>query len=281
MKSASPTLIALLDSGTFLMAELFTITLKSGTVLRYTDADAALTYGGHSFAPFPLSRGTTRLGVGIQVDTMALTLFGGADTTVAGSPLPALAASGGFDGARVLVERAFMATFGDTTPGTVHIFEGRVAQAKPSRTAVELTVNSETELLNIKLPRNVYQTGCRHTLFDAGCTLDKLLWGSPGEVQSGATATVIPSDLGNADGYFTLGTVEFTSGANSGLKRTVKLFAGSAFTLVPALPVAPAAGDTFDAYPGCDKRQQTCNSKFSNKANFGGQPFVPRAEAAV
>jgi hypothetical protein len=43
----------------------------------------------------------------------------------------------------------------------------------------------------------------------------------------------------------------------------------------------PNTGDTFTAYPGCDKTQNTCTSKFNNLVNFGGFPYVPVPEAAI
>ena len=58
----------------------------------------------------------------------------------------------------------------------------------------------------------------------------------------------------------------------------VKLFASGTFTLLYPLPAPCANGDTFDAYPGCDKLEATCISKFNNKPNFGGYPFVPTPE---
>jgi hypothetical protein len=60
MKTASPALLALLASGQFCYAELFTLTLANGTVLRWTGADTALVYGGHAFTPWPLQRGSVR-----------------------------------------------------------------------------------------------------------------------------------------------------------------------------------------------------------------------------
>lgn len=83
MKAASGALIALLNSGnTFLMADLYTVTLWDGTVYRWTDADTDITFGGNVFhaaadqgSSVPLiERGTTRCVVGLEVDTLDLTL---------------------------------------------------------------------------------------------------------------------------------------------------------------------------------------------------------------
>ena len=53
--------------------------------------------------------------------------------------------------------------------------------------------------------------------------------------------------------------------------------------LVPykAFPHIPQPGDTFTVYPGCDRRQVTCDTKFHNIVNFGGTPFVPIPETAI
>jgi len=50
MKTASPALIALLNSSEqFIMADLFTISLISGGVYRYTSADIPITVGLNTF----------------------------------------------------------------------------------------------------------------------------------------------------------------------------------------------------------------------------------------
>jgi hypothetical protein len=52
-------------------------------------------------------------------------------------------------------------------------------------------------------------------------------------------------------------------------------------SLWQALPYAPAPGDQFTAYPGCDKSVFTCQNKFNNLLNFGGFPFIPNEETAL
>jgi hypothetical protein len=90
----------------------------------------------------------------------------------------------------------------------------------------------------------------------------------------------------NQSGYFDLGMLIFTSGQNIGQIRGVKSYtnpSGSAgiVTLIIGLPFAPATSDTFTIYPGCNKAFITCDKKFSNKANFGGMPFIPSPETAI
>ena len=85
-------------------------------------------------------------------------------------------------------------------------------------------------------------------------------------------------------GTYALGRVVFTSGLNAGFTRAIRTMASAAgvltLGLIAPMPFAVAAGDTFTAYPGCDKQMATC-TLFSNIANFGGQPYIPSPETAV
>jgi hypothetical protein len=55
MKTASPALLALLASGRFVRADLWTITLNGGTVLRWTSHDLPISYGGFTWVTGPTS----------------------------------------------------------------------------------------------------------------------------------------------------------------------------------------------------------------------------------
>jgi len=128
------------------------------------------------------------------------------------------------------------------------------------------------------------QPGCRHTLFSPGCTLNSASWAVGGTVAVGSTVSTVLATLGQAGGWFSLGRIVFTSGINNGNSRSVKLHTAGApasLALIAPLPAAPAPGDTFTVYPGCDKQQATCGGKFGNVLNFGGQPYVPQPETAL
>ena len=196
-------------------------------------------------------------------------------------PLVKAAVNGIFDGARVKLERVFMPTWGDTGPGSVVLFEGNVAACDPSSTAVKLTIKSELERLNTVLPRYLYQPACGHVLYGAGCGISRAAWTVSGTVLAGATTTTLPSARGEATGYFNLGVLVMTSGAAMGSRRSVRAFSGGAFTLALPLPVAPAPGDTFTVYPGCDHSLGASGcARFSNQNRYRGFPNVPRSETA-
>jgi uncharacterized phage protein (TIGR02218 family) len=279
----------------FLMAELYTFTLIGGTVLRYGDYDPALAVLVANGNAFPASglkfkRTRTRQAVGLEVGSVDLEIFADAnDATshVNGISFQAFVLGGGLDGAIIEIDRCFMASWGDCAAnGTLRWFYGRASDATPGRTSIKLTVKDLTEILNVTVPRDVYQPGCLNTLYDLNtCTLVKSSFAVAGTVASGSSAVLINSGLANAAGDFDLGTITFTSGVNNGLSRSVKSYADnglSAGQIALYLPLlaAAATGDTFNIYPGCDKTMARCSGRFANLANFRGQPFIPVPETA-
>jgi uncharacterized phage protein (TIGR02218 family) len=226
-------------------------------------------------------RDRTKLSVGIEVDDMTVTLYGGINDLIQGIPFPQFVANGGFDGARLSVDRCFMATYGNTSAGVVNIFTGSISDVKPSRTEIALTVSSDVQLLDAPMPRNVYAPTCSHNLFDAGCGAVKASFGASSSCTSGSTRLLINCALAQASGYFDVGTITFNSGANAGATRTIKSYAPGVINLSLPLPVTPTVGDTFTAYAGCDKSKATCTSKFNRLASFRGFPFIPVPEAST
>lgn len=277
MKTASAEMIALLNSGQeFLIADLYTFTLAGGFVARYTGADMPLTVDGNTFAVGPLiSRSRIFQKVGLEVQTMDMAINADNSMLLNGKPWLQAARAGDLDGTAVLVERTFMPAWGDTSAGKIWMFSGNISELKVTRTKAEFKVKSALEKLNIQWPRNLYQPGCLHTLYDTGCTLSKASFGTASSITALSSVTQIYCGLTQADDYFSLGTITFSSGANSGISRTIKRYVRGVVTLALPLLTAPALGDTFTAYAGCDKQKSTCQAKFNNLNNFRGYPFVP------
>lgn len=279
MKSASAGLIALLSSNEFKLADLYTITLSTGSVLRYTSADIKIVYGGNTFLPVPIERSRIRTVIGVEVDTLDIRVYPTPAMLVNGNPFLQSIYSGAFDGALVMLERAFMATWGDTSPGCLHLFEGNVSDTDVDGFMVSIKVRSLLELLNIKMPRNVYQASCCNSLYDTACGANRATYAINGTA-TGGSITSVNSGLGQAAGYFDQGVIKFLTGPNAGVSRTVKSFAGGVFQLSVPLALPAASGHTFTAWPGCDKTLATCSSKFSNAAKYRGFPWIPVPETA-
>jgi uncharacterized phage protein (TIGR02218 family) len=79
----------------------------------------------------------------------------------------------------------------------------------------------------------------------------------------------------DVDERFVLGRLRYMSGANCGL-ATVILTAGGNVVEVRDLPRgAIEPGCRVELREGCDKRFETCVSRFANAANFRGEPHLP------
>lgn len=288
MKSHTPQLIALLGSSTqFIMADLFTFTLASGTVLRYTSADIDIPHGGHTFtARGPLiRRGQVRTVLGLEVDTLDITVMASStddDHLLDGEPFIPASLKGALDGANLLLQRAFLTSWDQPPVGAVVLFSGRVSDMSGKRTELNGDIKSLLELLNTKLPRNLYQASCLHTLYDTGCAANKAALTVSGSVTGhNDTGQWMQSGLSTTAGWFDQGVITFATGPNAGQRRTVKAYASGQFWFALPLPHVPTVGDAFTVYPGCDKTQATCQAKFNNLARFRGFPYVPTPETTT
>ncbi len=289
MRSAPAALINLLESGqAFVKADLYTFTLNGGAVLRYTGADQPVTANGYVFGCGPLIEdGGIKTQRGIQVDTIEITLRADARQTVNGVPWLTFLRRNGLDGALVKIERAIapdwptLLNAGPT--GTYIRFSGRFSKTTDiGRSQATITASSWLELLNVNMPADVYQSSCLNTLYGAKCQVNRASFARAGVVVSSANPVNVPTNVSAPSGYYVHGTIVFTSGANTGISRTIKAQDGAGnLTLLPSLPAPPAAGDGFTIYPGCDLTQATCLTKFNNLVRFRGQPYVPAPETSV
>lgn len=295
MRAASGAMIAALNAGAvFLVANCYTITLRNATVYRWTSCDMNLTVNGNLFtcqadqstSQPGIKRGAIRHARGKEVQTCEITLTCGQTVLMGGISLPLFAHNGGFDGAQVLVEWVPMGPlgWGDTSLGSVVLFQGQVAQVNPTTTTVVLEVKDFKEILVNQMPRTVFQSACPNAFGDANCTKSIAGLTVAGTITSGASATgFTASGLAGVTGYYNLGIVTMTSGAASGATRAVSGFvSGGVVTLVTPLPVAPGVGDTFTIAPGCDKSwTAACNTKYANSTHYRGCPWVPPPETTV
>lgn len=114
---------------------------------------------------------------------------------------------------------------------------------------------------------------CRAEFGDKLCRVD---------LASRSVRAVVTASVGAAvtinrtvDDRFVLGRLRYMSGPNCGLS-TIVLAASGSTVHVRDLPRAPIdAGCVIELREGCDKRFQTCSSRFGNAVNFRGEPHLP------
>lgn len=284
MKAASPALIALLSSANqFIMADLYTITLVGGSILRYSAASTTISANGYTFALGPkFERSKTKIVIGTQVDELEVRIYTDPTDLVGGVPFLQAAWQGQLDGALLQLERAFMPTYGDTSPGTVVLFAGRVSDIDCTRTGIDLKCRSHLELLNIQMPRRLWQSSCTHTFGDPMCQFDRssmqlTFAAEPGSTQAQVATSVDPTPAN----LYVQGTIVGVTGANAGSSRTVaNMGSGWVSVKLPFLS-SVVIGDQFQLLPGCDRTLATCTNVFNNAIHFGGFPFIPTPETAV
>ena len=323
MKPASVALIALLNSSTeFIMADLFTFSLQGsanvlglavtpGPVYRFSGGATAITDQPTSrvFALGPrFERSMVKVVIGIQSDELDVRVYPAATDLIGTVPWAEAVWQGQLDGATVQLERAFMGAagggYGDTSAGTVVLFAGRVSELEASRTLVSIKVRSHLDLLNIMMPRRLWQPQCNHDFGDAMCGYNRVLGLNAegtataiGQITFACAAGSTPTAIQGAPvtaSPFTSGTIIGLSGANAGQTRTIAGFiSGGYISLKLAFLNTPNPGDTFQILPGCDRTLVTCANVFrnsrvtstgfngANAERFGGFPFVPPPENAV
>ena len=284
MKAASPALIALLaSSDQFVMADLYTITLVGGMVLRYSAAPTALAVNGYDFALGPkFERSKTKVVIGTQVDELDVQIYPETTDLIGGVSFLQAAWQGQLDGALLQLERAFMSSYGDTSPGTVVLFAGRVSDIECTRTGIDIKCRSHLELLNIQVPRRLWQAACTHTFGDAMCLFDRSAMQATFLAQTGSTTSQIATPINPTPAnLYTQGTIIGVTGTNAGSSRTVADVSGGWVYVKLAFLSPVVAGDQFQLLPGCDRTLATCQNVFNNASHFGGFPFIPTPETAV
>lgn len=300
-------LAALINTGQFVYATLYTITLAGGAgTLRFTGADMDILVGATTWDSRGVrvdpdgSRQKASWKRGLDMDTWLVVVLPRLVDPVTLATFPDLIGSmpwaqaarqGALSGADVQVDRAYFASWPQpyqavaSPVGTLTIFAGVVAEVDVSDTAVAITVNDYRKLLGKQMPAALYQAGCKWTLYDTGCTLIETNFDTFGTLIGGSTRSVLQSAplVALGSGTFQLGKIKMTSGPNSNFTRTVIRWSASApgtFNLLNPLPYDVTAGQTFTAFAGCDKTQAACTA-FGNLANFRGTPFIPSPELAI
>ena len=280
MKSLSPALHAHLDDGTTTLAWCWRITRADGITLGFTDHDRVLVFDGISFEPESgFAASEIRSGSDLAVDAHDAAGVLTSDRITETDIL-----DGRWDNAGVELWRVNWAD----PSRRVLMRRGAVGQIRRGRMAFVAEVRSLAHVLGQTVGRT-FQAGCDAALGDARCGVDLE---NPAFKGTGAVIDLLrdraftASGLGSfTSGWFALGTLEWTSGANAGRWTEVLGFEATggiaALTLLEA-PVRPIAeGESFTVRAGCDKRMETCGTKFANVANFRGFPHIPGQDAIL
>jgi uncharacterized phage protein (TIGR02218 family) len=156
------------------------------------------------------------------------------------------------------------------------------------RLAFVAQVRSLAHVLNQTVGRT-FQHACDAGLGDARCSVDveAPAYKGTGSVTAlaGDRSFTAAGLAGFAAGWFTLGRLTWTSGANAGRTAEVASHTISggerhlALLEAPVRPIEP--GDDFVIRAGCGKRLETCRDRFANVINFRGFPHIPGQDTVI
>ena len=235
---------------------------SGGTHYAYTSADEDVIYSAITYAQEPIQRtaveetpeiGRQSLKFTVPRDNEVAALF------LAGPPT---------DSVTLTIRRLHR---GDTD--AVVIWIGRVMQVEFAE--LTATILGESILTAIKRPgiRRRYTYSCPHALYGHDCRVSQGDYLVIGVLTNVSGAVLQGAELaGFADGYFSGGYIQIYKN-DQWHRAYITAHSGVSVTCATALPVA--VGDTYNAYPGCDHTLDTCDTRFSNSANYGGFPWIP------
>ncbi len=282
MKTSAGLVGILRDYTNLQFSELYTFTLSNNSIYRYSSVDVDISWMGSIFkaSELMIRRGAIRQAIGLEVDDLNITVVP-TTANIGGVDWLAAVRSGALDGAQVKLERlVFKYWSNEGLIGGVTLFTGFVSDIEPmGRSGASLRVKSPIELLSVQWPRMTYESQCVWLLYGSGCGKNKVSMTVSGNVAAGGNTAVFPTNLAQANNYFDLGVIRFTSGNNIDAVRTIRSFSAGNVTVGYRLTNTPAANHTFTIYPGCDKTQATCANRFTNSNNFRGFPYIPAPEA--
>jgi uncharacterized phage protein (TIGR02218 family) len=263
-----------LASGATTLCHCWKLTPVGGAALGFTDHDYDVVFDGLTYearAGFEASEIESTLG--LAVDNLE------ASGALSSAKLDAeRLRAGDFDHAAIEIWRV---NWQDTTQ-RILLRKGHIGEVTHGGTGFTVEVRGLSHLLDQTRGR-VFQFGCDAVVGDTRCgvNLETAAYRTSATVMASESyrRLTVAGLSGYAAGWFTQGTLTWTSGANTGRLEEVKLHDVQATQAIIELwqqaAYAVTAGDTFTLRAGCDKQFTTCRSKFLNGDNFRGFPHLP------
>jgi len=274
-----PRLQAMIASGSATLARAWTVTLRDGRRIGFTDHDRDLVVDGvtcHAATGAVGSAARQRLG--LSVDRMDLRgAIDGAQVS------DAEVAAGLWRGAAVDVWLVDW-RHADADPDAAdpwRMDRALIGEVKRRGKAWVMELSQRTALLNQR-KGDVISTGCPLVLGSAACGVDL----TAPAFRSAVTVTAVRDRRRLAvaglearpDTWAARGVITFDAGAgggaNAGRALDIVRHQGGEIALADPAPFAVAPGDAGVVTAGCDHTPAHCREKFNNGENFGGDPFA-------
>jgi len=245
--------------------------------------------GPQVFEPLPVRRSPMQTGGDLQVDEMTLELPN-VEILISDASGPErtclfdLSLNRVFNNCELWVYQVNLRNLGVMTHSRWDV----VGAPTISRSEVSLQLHSAFGRCVRRCPNTVIQAGCNNALYDAFCGLNRATYTVTSSAITG-TRTTLTSALAQADNYFDLGQIEFTSGRNIGAVMTVGKHLNASGRLSWNIPVRHdvAPGDRFTVCAGCPKTWAKCAAfgppgfEVDNSGHYRGFPNIPVPESIL
>jgi uncharacterized phage protein (TIGR02218 family) len=270
MRTLPPGLQAHLDGGATTLCHCWKLVPLNGATLGFTDHDYDVSFDGVTYeaqAGFEASEIESSLG--LSVDNLEAS--GALESTQLDAER---LRAGDFDHAAIEIWKV---NWQDVSQ-RILLRKGHLGEVTHGGVGFTAEVRGLSHVLNQSKGR-VFQFGCDAAVGDARCgvNLEAAAYRVAGaivNIEENRRLTV--SGPGSfSSGWFSQGTLTWTSGLNSGRVEEVKFHSGVIVELWEAASFAVSAGDGFVIRAGCDKQFSTCKAKFANASNFRGFPHLP------
>lgn len=274
MRTLSPGLADHLTGGATTLARCWQIKRGDGKNLGFTDHDQSLIFDGVSYEPAAgFTASDMPASLGLSVDTSDIV---GALVSPVLSEAELLA--GLYDNARVEV---WLVNW--MSPEERLLLEiGSIGEISREGSMFKAEIRSLAHALDQERGR-IFASSCDADFADRRCGIDgtSLLYSGVGEVSAilGSRSFRVTGLTNVAIGYLTRGSLVWNGGKNN--SRTVEIREdrddgfGRILDLWEPPTFSVAAGQSFRALAGCDKRFVTCQGRYANAINFRGFPYLP------
>ena len=257
--------MSILDGELTSLAFCWQLERKDGSGLALTSHDRSLTIDGVRHEPSPgMTPAAIRAERGLEARS----------SEVAGSLSSTLISetdieSGRWDGATV---RLMAVDWSSPEQEQVDLLEGELGLVSSKGGKFE------AELLGVasKLERPICpltSPECRAELGDPQCRVDMAGRRLRARISSIEGQTIRVDQP--VDNRFHFGRLRFLGGAANGLQRRILSVTGNALLLTNMGHLDVEPGLPVELAEGCDKRLETCASRFGNSVNFRGEPHLP------
>ncbi|MES0340689.1 MAG: phage BR0599 family protein [Candidatus Humimicrobiaceae bacterium] len=245
--------------------ELYEFFREGGSAWRFTSSDSNKTYLGNIYFATPLLRNSIEQSQDVTRAALTIEMSSTEDFIQQFIVEPL------FTKISIIIRRYHES---DITNQVVALWQGRVINVEQKESTASITCESSYTSLKRPTLRRLYSTSCPHLLYGPICTVPKSLLQVNATIDSISGVTIISSDYDELAPYFIGGYVEHTKDGTT-VRRFIVNESTNVIQLNLPLYVAEV-GDTLVTYPGCDHTKNTCNNRFNNVINYGGQPWIPQ-----